>query len=60
LIVNHQLLRKSVDWRLAIVLSIGTALQVAWLFVPFRGVEAGYADAGLIDELLDFTPPSPC
>ena len=41
-------------WRLAIVLSIGTVLQVAWLFVHFRGVEAGYADAGLIDELLDF------
>jgi hypothetical protein len=28
-------------WRLAIVLSIGTVLQVAWLFVHFRGVEAG-------------------
>jgi len=32
-------------WRLAIVLSIGTVLQVAWLFVHFRGVEAGYTDA---------------
>ena len=41
-------------WRLAIVLSIGTVLQVAWLFVHFRGIEAGYADAGLVDELLDF------
>ena len=41
-------------WRLAIVLSIGTVLQVAWLFIHFRGIEAGYADAGLIDELLDF------
>jgi signal transduction histidine kinase len=37
---------------LALVLAIGTALQMAWLFVHFRGVEA-YGEEGL-DELIDF------
>src|SRR5262249_10132012 len=41
-------------WRLGIVLSIGTLLQMAWLFVHFRGLEAGNAEAGLMCELLDF------
>src|SRR5262245_48332440 len=41
-------------WRLGIVLSIGTLLQMAWLFVHFRGVETGHAEAGLMCELLDF------
>src|SRR5262245_2373780 len=41
-------------WRLGIVLSIGTLLQMAWLFVHFRGVETSLADAGLMCELLDF------
>jgi hypothetical protein len=38
-------------WRLGIVLSIGTLLQMAWLFVHFRGAETGYARAGLFCEL---------
>jgi len=41
-------------WRLGIVLSIGTLLQMAWLFVHFRGAETGYARAGLFCELFDF------
>src|SRR5215813_5180916 len=41
-------------WRLGIVLSIGTLLQMAWLFVHFRGVETGHVEAGLMCELLDF------
>jgi hypothetical protein len=40
-------------WRLALVLAIGTALQMAWLFVHFRGVES-YNDEGLLEELFDF------
>ena len=41
-------------WRLGIVLSIGTLLQMAWLFMHFRGVETSHANAGLMCELLDF------
>lgn len=40
-------------WRLALVLAIGTVLQMAWLFVHFRGVE-NYTAEGLLDELVDF------
>lgn len=40
-------------WRLALVLAIGTLLQMAWLFAHFRGLEAG-GDEGLMYELLDF------
>src|SRR6516165_3581347 len=40
-------------WRLALVLTIGTVLQMAWLFVHFRGVET-YSTEGLLDELFDF------
>src|SRR5215469_7111807 len=41
-------------WRLGIVLSIGTLLQMAWLFVHFRGAETGLAKAGVFCELFDF------
>jgi len=41
-------------WRLGIVLSIGTLLQMAWLFVHFRGAETGLVRAGLMCELFDF------
>ena len=40
-------------WRLAMVLAIGTILQMAWLFAHFRGVE-DYSDEGLLYELFDF------
>jgi signal transduction histidine kinase len=40
-------------WRLAVVLAIGTALQMAWLFAHFRGVE-DHSDEGLLYELFDF------
>jgi hypothetical protein len=40
-------------WRLALVLAIDTVLQMAWLFVHFRGVE-NFGDEGLLDELFDF------
>ena len=40
-------------WGLAFVLTIGTVLQMAWLFVHFRGIES-YSDNGLLDELFDF------
>src|SRR5262249_45363871 len=41
-------------WRLGLVLSIGTSLQMAWLFVHFRGVETGTVEEGLMYELFDF------
>src|SRR5262249_18287009 len=41
-------------WRLGLVLSIGTLLQMAWLFVHFRGVETGTVEEGLMYELFDF------
>ena len=41
-------------WRLGMVLSIGTLLQMVWLFVHFRGAETGHARAGLFCELFDF------
>jgi len=41
-------------WRLGIVLTIGTLLQMAWLFEHFRGLETNYAETGFVDELFDF------
>jgi len=41
-------------WRLGIVLSIGTLLQMAWLFVHFRGAETTNARVGIFCELFDF------
>jgi len=41
-------------WRLGIVLSVGTLLQMAWLFVHFRGAETTHARVGVFCELFDF------
>jgi len=41
-------------WRLGIVLSIGTLLQMAWLFAHYRGAETAFAKVGFLCELLHF------
>jgi len=41
-------------WRLALVLSVGTSLQMAWLFVHFRGADEKYGAMGLLCQLFDF------
>jgi signal transduction histidine kinase len=41
-------------WRLALVLAIGTSLQMGWLFAHFHGAEADQITEGLLYELFDF------
>ena len=41
-------------WRLALVLSVGTSLQMAWLFVHFRGAEENHGAMRLMCQLFDF------
>src|SRR5262245_66175533 len=41
-------------WRLGIVLSVGTLLQMAWLFLHFRGAETTNARVGVFCGLFDF------
>ena len=40
--------------RLALVLAIGTSLQMGWLFAHFRGAEVDHVAEGLVYELFDF------
>ena len=44
-------------WRLALVLAIGTSLQMGWLFAHFRGAEANQAAEGLLYEPPHCAPP---
>src|SRR5262245_56470066 len=41
-------------WRLALVLTVGTSLQMAWLFVHFRGAEESHGAMRLMCQLFDF------